>query len=198
MDDVIDHLAGLAPGAPVAAIRAERPVARDNAQASFAALFRPAAPEAVSLVERRAVALFVARLHGDAAASGFYAALLAEAGPPTGLAEAIEAEGRAGAAEGPAGRYREAALAAESTPAPAYAVAAESRDGLGPRLAAALSHAHMLVFRPREADAAALGRLVEAGWTTTGIVTLSQIVSFLAFQIRVAAGLRTLAATPAT
>jgi len=35
--------------------------------------------------------------------------------------------------------------------------------------------------------------LLDAGWSTTGIVTLSQIVAFLAFQIRVATGLRVLA-----
>jgi uncharacterized protein YciW len=38
---------------------------------------------------------------------------------------------------------------------------------------------------------------VDAGWSTTDIVTLSQIVAFLSFQIRVIAGLRVLAAHPA-
>ncbi len=37
----------------------------------------------------------------------------------------------------------------------------------------------------------ALERLIAAGWTAPGIVTLSQLVSFLTFQIRVIAGLRT-------
>jgi hypothetical protein len=40
------------------------------------------------------------------------------------------------------------------------------------------------------ADAA----LRDAGWSTTDAVRLSQIVAFLTFQIRVAAGLRALAA----
>jgi uncharacterized protein YciW len=35
--------------------------------------------------------------------------------------------------------------------------------------------------------------LLDAGWSTTGIVTLSQIAAFLSFQIRVVAGLRVLA-----
>jgi CMD domain protein len=65
---------------------------------------------------------------------------------------------------------------------------------LGRRLTAALEHAHLLVFHPRDASAAALQKLLDAGWSTTDIVTLSQLVSFLAFQIRVVAGLRTLAA----
>jgi uncharacterized protein YciW len=34
--------------------------------------------------------------------------------------------------------------------------------------------------------------LLDAGWSNAGIVTLSQLVAFLAFQIRAAAGLRTL------
>jgi uncharacterized protein YciW len=39
--------------------------------------------------------------------------------------------------------------------------------------------------------------MLDAGWTTTDVVTLSQLVSFLAFQIRVIAGLRALAAARA-
>ena len=42
-----------------------------------------------------------------------------------------------------------------------------------------------------------LQRMLDAGWTTTDVVTLSQLVSFLAFQIRVVAGLRVLAAARA-
>ena len=55
----------------------------------------------------------------------------------------------------------------------------------------------MLVFHPRDANAAALQRLLDAGWSNADIVTLSQLVAFLAFQIRAVAGLRTLAATVA-
>jgi uncharacterized protein YciW len=32
--------------------------------------------------------------------------------------------------------------------------------------------------------------MLDAGWSTTAVVTLSQLVSFLAFQIRVVAGLK--------
>ena len=64
---------------------------------------------------------------------------------------------------------------------------------LGPRLAAAFEHTHMLVFHPRDAAPAYLQALIDAGWSTTGIVTLSQLVAFLSYQIRVAAGLRVLA-----
>ncbi len=40
--------------------------------------------------------------------------------------------------------------------------------------------------------------LLDAGWSATDIVTLSQLVAFLSFQIRVVAGLRALAAGPRT
>jgi len=63
---------------------------------------------------------------------------------------------------------------------------------LGPRLAAAFDHMHLLVFHPRDAAPAALQGLLDAGWSTTDIVTLSQIAAFLSFQIRVVAGLRAL------
>jgi uncharacterized protein YciW len=53
--------------------------------------------------------------------------------------------------------------------------------------------AHLLVFHPRDAAPARLQALLDAGWSTTDIVTLSQIIAFLSFQIRVAAGLRVLA-----
>ena len=65
---------------------------------------------------------------------------------------------------------------------------------LGPRLAAAFEHMHLLVFHPRDSAPASLQTLLDAGWSTAEIVTLSQIAAFLSFQIRVVAGLRVLAA----
>jgi CMD domain protein len=66
---------------------------------------------------------------------------------------------------------------------------------LGARLAAALEHVHLLVFHPRDASPADMQRLLDAGWSSTAIVTLSQLVAFLSFQIRTIAGLRTLGAS---
>lgn len=51
----------------------------------------------------------------------------------------------------------------------------------------------MLAFHPRDATQGALQSLLDAGWSTTDIVTLSQLIAFLSFQIRVVAGLRVLA-----
>jgi uncharacterized protein YciW len=51
---------------------------------------------------------------------------------------------------------------------------------------------HMLVYHPRDAAPASLQALLDAGWSVTDIVTLSQIAAFLSFQSRVVAGLRIL------
>lgn len=194
--DIIDHLVGITPGSALDAIRGHRVQARENAQASFAALFETAEPGPISVAERRAIALFVAGLHQAAAERDLYAALLEETAG-SDLVAAVDAASLAGEAEGPAGHYPPGPLEREGSSCPAYAVPVALRPVLGGRLSAAFAHAHMLVFRPREADPASLDRLLQAGWTTTAIVTLSQIVSYLAFQIRVTAGLRALAASPA-
>lgn len=187
--DIIDHLAGLGPGDPLARIRDGRPAARENAQNSHDALFSPTETADFSLVERHAVAVFMAALHEDERAVALHAEHLAP-----DLVAAITAEAARGAGQGPYGVYPSPALNAENTPGPIFRLAAPARATLGARLSAALEHAHMLVYRPREADGAALQALLDAGWSTTGIVTLSQLVAFMSYQLRVAAGLRTLAA----
>jgi CMD domain protein len=76
-----------------------------------------------------------------------------------------------------------------------YRVVTDRKPALGRRLAAALEHAHLLVFRPRDAAPAAMQALLDAGWSTNAIVTLSQLVAFLSFQVRSVVGLRTLGAS---
>ena len=71
---MIDTLVGIAPGSALDAIRARRPEARTHAQASYRALFAPAAPGGVTAPERFAVGCFVAGLHGGAEIAAFYAA----------------------------------------------------------------------------------------------------------------------------
>lgn len=192
--DIIDLLAGIAPTDPLSAVRDQRPQARENAQRSFEALLEPAAPGAFTPAERYAVATFVARLHAFDAATAFYGDLLGDEAPALG--DPVADAAAAGAASGPFGVYREPGLHAESTDGPRWTPDAAQAEALGPRLTAALVHAHLLVLRPREARAAALQDLVEAGWGADEIVSLSQLVAFLTFQLRVAWGLRVLAAAP--
>lgn len=192
MTDIIDHLAGVAPGGSVDALRRHRPATRDNAQASYDALFARIDETRATLAERAAIAQFVAILHDDALAGEHYEALARHAGDAA-LASTIVAVAVAARTTGPYGEYPAGGpLAPESVVGPRFAADDEVRGVLGERLAAALEHAHLLVFRPRESSVAALAALGDAGWSTDGIVTLSQLVSFLAFQLRVAAGLRLL------
>ncbi len=191
--DIIDHLAGIAPDSRLHEIRAQRPQARENAQKSYLALFEPDVPGDVTALERYAVAAFVTGLHRQPVVADFYAGGLRELGQ-SAVTDAVAAEIARGSVEGPYGRYPAGPLSVEDGEGLDYRVAAENQAVLGRRLTAALEHAHLLVFHPRDASAAALQKLLDAGWSTTDIVTLSQLVSFLAFQIRVVAGLRTLAA----
>jgi CMD domain protein len=192
-DDVIDALVGITPGSPLDAVRARRPEARAHAQATYRALFTPDKPGTVSAPERFAVGVFVAALHGATAITARYAERLAESGAPAALPGAVDAAVAESTTRGPYGSYPSGPLSREDTAGLSYRVSAATRRALGPRLAAAFEHVHMLVFHPRDAAPASLQALLDAGWSTTDVVTLSQIVAFLSFQIRVVIGLRTLA-----
>jgi len=191
--DVIDTLVGIKPGSALDAIRDRRPDARKEAQASYRALFAPEIQGGVAATERFAVAAFVTGLHGDAETAAFYAAGLAASGASAELRGAIDTAIAAAKGQGPFGSYPAGPLNREDTPGPTHRVAPEIRRAMGPRLAAAFDHMHLLVFHPRDAAPAALQALLDAGWSTSDIVTLSQIAAFLSFQIRVVAGLRILA-----
>jgi len=194
--DVIDALVGITPGSPLDAIRARRPEARAHAQTTYRALFAPEAPGNVTAQERFAVGAFVAGLHGATAIAATYAAQLTKSGASAALKDAVVAAIAEAGTSGPYGNYPAGPLSREDTAGLSYRMGAAIRRTLGPRLAAAFEHVHMLVFHPRDAEPAALQALLDAGWSTTDIVTLSQIVAFLSFQIRVVTGLRTLAGRP--
>jgi CMD domain protein len=194
--DVIDVLVGIKPGSPLDSIRARRPEARAHAQATYRALFSPAEPGHVTAPERFAVGGFVAGLHGATAIAAYYGVRLAESGASASLKDAVDAAIAEARTKGPYGRYPAGPLSREDTAGLSYRVGTATRQALGPRLAAAFEHVHMLVFHPRDAAPAALQALLDAGWSTTDIVTLSQIVAFLSFQIRVVTGLRTLDGRP--
>jgi CMD domain protein len=192
--DVIDQLAAISPGSHLDAIRARRQVAREHAQKSYLALFEPADFAGVPARERLAVAAFIAGLHAEPSTCDFYSAKLAAA--DSLLAAAVEAEIARGRTQGPYGAYPAGPLSSEDRTGLIYRVSDDGRRSLGARLAAAFEHVHLLVFRPRDAKPAALQALLDAGWATNDIVTLSQLVAFLAFQIRAVGGLRALAAAP--
>jgi CMD domain protein len=194
--DVIDQLAAIAPGSHLDAIRARRQIAREHAQKSYLALFEPADFAGVPARERLAVAAFVTGLHAEPATRDFYSARLGSAADGS-TAAAVDAEVARGRTQGPYGSFPAGPLSRENSTGLIYRVSDDGRRVLGGRLAAAFEHVHLLVFRPRDAAPVALQALLDAGWSTDDIVTLSQLVAFLAFQIRAVGGLRALAAAPA-
>ena len=195
--DIIDTLAGIKPGSALDAIRARRLQARDNAQKSYLSLFEPIDAGDVSLLERAAVAAFVTGLHGESPVATFYREKLAASAGGAALLEAIDAEIARGRTSGPYGSFPAGPLSVENTAGLIFRVSAAGKSALGARLVAALEHAHLLVFRPRDAASTDMKALLAAGWSTTGIVTFSQLVAFLSFQVRVVSGLRTIAAVNA-
>ena len=197
MTDVIDTLAGIAPGSPLDKARNNRLKARQQAQASYDALFNPKSFGSFSKLERCAVAAFAAGLHGRPETRDYYTGKLEEAGASPELRVAVASEVVNGHSSGPYGHYPRGPLSLEDKEGMTYGIGASERHALGPRLSAALEHTHMLVLHPRDAAPPSLEGLLNAGWSTTEVVTLSQLVSFLSFQIRVVAGLRAMNARAA-
>ncbi|MDA9405111.1 CMD domain protein [Bradyrhizobium sp. CCBAU 45389] len=195
--DIIDTLAGIEPGSTLDAIRARRLHARENAQKSYLSLFEPIDAGDFSLAERAAVAAFVTGLHGESPVAAFYREKLAANADGAALVEPIQIEIERGKTSGPYGAFPAGPLSVENKAGLIYRVSAERKPQLGTRLVAAFEHAHLLVFRPRDAASADMKALLAAGWSETGIVTFSQLVAFLSFQVRVVSGLRTLAAASA-
>ena len=154
--DIIDILAGIEPGSSLDGIRARRLQARENAQKSYLALFEPVDFGDVAAAERYAVAAFVAGIHGEPAATGFYLAELAKAADKLAWADALKAEIDRARTEGPYGAFPVGPLSVEDKAGLIYRVGADGQSVLGARLAAALEHAHVLVFRPRDASPAAV------------------------------------------
>jgi CMD domain protein len=189
--DIIDLLAGIEPGSSLDGIRGRRLQARENAQKSYLALFAPADFGDFAAAERYAVAAFVAGIHGEPVAAGFYLSKLDR----SELVEALKAEIEHARTKGPYGAFPAGPLSVEDKVGPIHHIGDEGRRIFGAKLSAAFEHAHLLVFRPRDATEAAIQALLDAGWSNTAIVTLSQLIAFLAFQVRATAGLRTLGAS---
>lgn len=191
--DIIDLLSDIKSGSALDHLRARRPVTKEQAQASWDALFDPLSESEFSRLERFAVALFVAELHGDETSCKLYQAKLKNQPEGEHLAEIITKIAQQNKAEGPYGRYQQGPLSVENKDGPFFILPEEYGHFLSPRLSAALAHAHFLVLHPRDASTARLKSLTDAGWSETGIITLSQLISFLAFQLRVISGLKILA-----
>lgn len=74
----------------------------------------------------------------------------------------------------------------------AAASAASLGEPLSPRLVAILRHVDLLTHEPIAATPAHLAQLQEAGLSTPDIVTISQLIAFVSFQVRTLSGLQLL------
>lgn len=190
MADLIDTLVGIAPGSRLDELRARRPVARADAQATYDGLVTaPADLARASAVERAAIGYWVAALSRATVLAEHYAGLLATLDPAVLTALAAASAAPAATTSGPYGSYPPGPLSVEDDNGAHWVAPDGLRAVISERLAAALEHAHLLTYRPRDASADALQALLDAGWTTDGVVTVSQLVAFTHFQLRVVAGL---------
>lgn len=160
--DLLDQLTGLVPGSAAYALRHQRDKVVSATQGSYDALFDPALP-GLSLTERLLAALYAARLTPSPALVAHYGARLAEAGADATLVALAER-----------GTFQEISDLADA------------------RLRAILLFTGTLIERPVEGDRAALETLPAAGLTTPAVVTLSQLIAFLSYQVRLVAGLEAL------
>lgn len=186
--DVIDKLVGTS-----LKWRMRRPITVEQTQKSYEALFLTNEDAGFALKERFAVAAFVARLHGYAEAISFYDDELRRRQPE--WLEIIAKAANSAKSTGPFGLYPAGPLEKENTIGKGWIAGKELKDCVGQKLAAALTHAHRLVFHPRDCQKTDLDALLAVGWTNKTLVTLSQLVAFLCFQIRLADGLNVLAAS---
>ena len=185
--DIIDELVG----SPLE-LRKRRTITKDQAQKSYEALFSNVKDGGFSLKSRLAVATFVSRLHSFDNAINFYENELKKL--QTDWAKIIEEAANAAKSTGPFGKYPDGPLTKENTVGKSWSADAELKNSLGEKLAAALNHSHLLVFHPRDSEPTRLEALKQAGWSNDEIVTLSQLVAFLSFQLRLALGLKALSA----
>lgn len=132
-------------------------------------LLSPERAGPVSIIERRAIAVYVAALHHERELVDRYLTLLAKSdGAGPALAHVIEAEARRAAAHHPAPHL----------PAPT------SRALIGERLAVVFAHIQALLTDDRRGQARTLG------WSADALGVVSRIMTLIIFQVRMIAGLR--------
>jgi alkylhydroperoxidase domain protein/CMD domain protein len=178
--DILNTLLGIADDSPLAQLRLQRPEATSHTQGSYDALFSNTSSGAVSRTERLGTALRVAALHAEPAFVEHYSKLL----------RATDA-----ASDGLIADILTGAAAASSAVLPSAESSSPRAQARPVRLQAMLSHADLLVIRPAAATPAALAALQQAGLSAPEIVTISQLIAFTSFHIRVFVGLALLGGT---
>lgn len=92
-----------------------------------------------------------------------------------------------------AAHYRERLQAQGVAPGWLAAVQHDALSGLDdPRLHAVLGYTRTLIVAPREGDRDALQGLLAAGLSAVDVVSLAQLIAFVAYQVRLVVGLSAL------
>jgi CMD domain protein len=162
VEDIVNQLAGISADSPLGQLRAQRPEVLRHAQGSYETLLEPDDSDGVSRFEREAIALRVALLTPDPALAEWHRDRLRDLGAGN---EEIAAIARIPDADG---------------------------SVLPARAAAILRHTDLLTREPGAAGDAEIAALQTHDLHTRDIVTISQLIAFVGFQVRVLAGLRAL------
>ncbi|EJF90609.1 CMD domain protein [Bartonella tamiae] len=182
--DIIDQLVGTS-----LLLRQRRPLSIEYIQKSYDSLFN-VETQSFLQTERFAMASFVAMLHDHKSAIQHYTALLTHIAPD--LLEPISSAGHRAKTHGPYGNYPDGPLKVENVDGLHWSLEKDLHDILGAKLSSGLEHAHRLIFHPRDSKKEHLVHLSDTNWDDNSIVTLSQLIAFLSFQLRLATGLSVL------
>ncbi|WP_108660333.1 CMD domain-containing protein [Acuticoccus kandeliae] len=159
LNEVVITASGVDAAGPLAEALALRADVLAATEAAHDASLTPTDPGGVSLAERAALAVRIARQNAAPELEAHYQGLLAKAG---------------GDAAAP--RLAETLYAGEDDP----------------RLAAILDYMDQVAVTPREATAGEITAMQAAGVSDADIVRLAELNAFLAYQIRLVAGIKLL------
>jgi CMD domain protein len=162
--DVVDSVLGITPGSPLALLRGQKPELVAELQAYYEAVFEPDAESAKAFAPDDRY-LVAVRVASHTSSKGV-------ADWYANLAE------QAGVDSATIARTRD--------------VGRPWKDAT--RLGAAIRHADLLTLHPADAQASDLQDLKAAEFTAAGILSLSQVIAFVSYQVRFIAGLRTFGA----
>jgi uncharacterized protein YciW len=160
--DTIDAILLVQPESAIAALRAEKPVLAAQDQAYYEAIFQPT-PASAAEFSLRDRALVAVRVASHTRSDAVADWYATLAASQGATANEIE-------------QVRDLTNA-WSTPT---------------TLGAAIRHADLLTTAPASATAQDLQNLKDAGFTPAGILSLSQTIAFVSYQLRLIAGLRAL------
>jgi len=187
-------------GSPLDAVRAPAPPGAPACTGELRlALHAGRRPPTPSKLERCAIACFVAGLHGRPEMESL---LRIRPSPPPVRRRPCRPAIGGGRGGGPGRRSlwplsQRAAQRPRTRPVPSIASPSRRVDAPGtPARGGVRAYAYGWCSIRAIQRRPTCRRLLDAGWSTTGIVVISQLVAFLSYQIRVVAGLRVLNARP--